>query len=264
MAWRNREARLVKSCVLAAALIVGLALPAHAQNKLTVSGSATFTTDYMFRSISNTNQRPAVQPEFDATYGIFYATFWGSNTAYGDNIETDGYVGLTPKWKDITFNFAFMYYGYPGANSGRFIPNGSTAPANGLGYYELRAGGSWTKGPWTLGLNNYWSPNNFQVFGQSNAIEGAVAYAFSNKLFNFFSPSISGTVGFQSYQKIASDYTYWNFGLTLGFMKNWSADIRYYDTNYNDTQCSTQSGNGGSSGAHNCDARAVGTLRATF
>jgi uncharacterized protein (TIGR02001 family) len=264
MAWRNREVGIVKSCVLAAALIVGLAMPAYAQNKLTLSGSATFTTDYMFRSISNTNGRPAVQPEFDVTYGMFYYTLWGSNTAYGDNIEIDSYVGITPKWNDITFNFAFMYYGYPGANSGHFIPSGLTTTANGLGYYEVRAGGSWTKGPWTLGLNNYWSPNNFQVFGQSNAIEGSVAYAFSNKLFNFFSPSVSGTLGFQSYQKIASDYTYWNVGLTLGFMKNWSADIRYYDDTYNTTQCSIQSGNGGSNGAHNCEARAVGTIRATF
>jgi len=254
MAWRDREVGIVKACVLAAALMVGLALPAHAQNKLTLSGSATFATDYMFRSVSNTNQRPAVQPEFDLTYGMFYYTLWGSNTAYGDNIEIDSYVGITPKWNDITFNFAFMYYGYPGQNSGR----------NGIGYFELRAGGSWTKGPWTLGLNNYWSPDNFQVFGQSDAIEGSVAYAFSGKLFNFFSPSVSGTVGFQSYDKIASDYTYWNFGLTLGFMKNWSADIRYYDTNYSDAQCAIQSGNAGSTGEHNCDARAVGTLRVAF
>ncbi len=248
MAWRDREVGIVKSCVLAAALIAGLVLPAHAQNKLTLSGSATFATDYMFRSVSNTKQYPAVQPEFDLTYGMFYATLWGSNTAYGKNIETDGYVGITPKWKDITFNFAFMYYGYPGASG-----------TKGIDYYELRAGGSWTKGPWTLGLNNYWSPDNFQAFGQSDAIEGSVAYAFAGKLFNFFSPSVSGTVGFQSYQEVAADYTYWNLGLTLGFMKNWSADIRYYDDTYNTTQCFVQSG-----GNHNCDARAVGTIRATF
>ncbi len=29
---------------------------------------------------------------------------------------------------------------------------------------------------------------------------------------------------------MATDYTYWNAGLTLGFMENWSADIRYWDT----------------------------------
>src|SRR6185312_14109202 len=70
---RRREVGILKLSILTAALAMGLALPAQAQNKLTLTGSATFTTDYMFRSISNTNQLPAVQPEFDLTYGIFWA-----------------------------------------------------------------------------------------------------------------------------------------------------------------------------------------------
>src|SRR5262245_26284035 len=65
MARRNREVGFVKSCVLASALIAGLALPAQAQNKLALSGSATFTTDYLFRGVSNSGELPAVQPEFD-------------------------------------------------------------------------------------------------------------------------------------------------------------------------------------------------------
>jgi hypothetical protein len=81
----------------------------------------------------------------------------------------------------------------------------------------------------------------------------------TGKLFNFFTPSISGTVGFQSYEDIASDNTYWNAGLTLGFLEHWSADIRYYDTDYNADECFVNSG-----GRNNCDARAVGTIKATF
>jgi hypothetical protein len=108
-------------------------------------------------------------------------------------------------------------------------------------------------------VTNYWSPDNFQAFGNSDAIEGLVSYAFSKKLWNFFSPSVSGTVGFQSYEDIASDYTYWNAGLTLGFLEHWSADIRYYDTDYNKTECAINNGN-----QNTCDARAVGTIKATF
>ena len=64
---------IIKSlAILGAALVAGLAMPANADdNKLTFTGSATITTDYMFRSISNTNQEPAAQVEFDATYGMF-------------------------------------------------------------------------------------------------------------------------------------------------------------------------------------------------
>ena len=52
----------------------------------------------MFRSISNTSQNPAAQVEFDATYGMFYGYVWGSNTDFGENIELDYGLGITPKW----------------------------------------------------------------------------------------------------------------------------------------------------------------------
>ncbi len=251
---RDREVGVIRSCVLAAAIVAGLALPAQADDKkLTLSASTFLTTDYMFRSISNTNQRPAAQAEFDVYYGMFYAGIWGSNTAFGDGIEIDYYAGITPKWGPVTFNFAALYYSYPGASGGR----------TGIDYFEAKAGASWTGGQWTLAINDYWSPDNFQVFGNSNAIEGSVAYAFQNKIFNFFSPTVSGTLGFQSYEEIA-DYLYWNAGLTLGFMNNFSADVRYYDTDYSKAECSIQSGNATSSGRNNCDGRVVGTLKAVF
>jgi len=233
--------------ILGTALVAGLATPGYAGDapKLTLSGSATFTTDYMFRSITNTNQLPAVQPEFDLTYGIFWAYMWGSNTQFGEGIEIDYGAGISPKWKDITFTIGGLEYTYPGQND--------------IDYFELKSGASWTGGPWTLSATDYWSPNNFQVFGQSNAIEGAVAYAFKGKLWNFFTPSISGTIGFQSYEEVASDYTYWNAGLTLGFLQHWSGDIRYYDTTYNKEECFIQNGN-----KNGCGARAVGAIKVTF
>jgi uncharacterized protein (TIGR02001 family) len=242
----NREVGIIKTLVLGAALAAGLATAAQADDtKLTFTGSATITTDYMFRSITNSNQLPAVQPEFDLTYGMFWAYIWGSNTQFGENIEIDYGAGISPKWKNITFTIGGLEYTYPGASD--------------IDYFELKTGATWASGAWSLGVNNYWSPDNFQLFGNSDAIDVTVGYAFSKKLFNFFSPSISGQVGFQSYEEVASDYTYWNAGLTLGFLNHWSADIRYYDTDYSKTDCLIQNGN-----RNGCDARAVGTIKATF
>src|SRR5262245_20279230 len=255
MARRNREVGFVKSCVLASVLIAGLVLPAQADDKkLTMSATTYVATDYMFRSISNTNGRPEAAAEFDLLYGIFYAGVWGSNTAYGDNIELDVYAGITPKFWGLTWNFAALWYTYPGAT-------GSCSTC--IDYFEAKAGASYTTGQWTFGINNYWSPDNFQVFGDSDAIEGSIAYAFQGKLFNFFSPTVSGGLGFQAYEEIA-DYTYWNAGLTLGFMNNYPLDVRYYDTDYSETECSIQSANAQSNGRHNCDARVVGMLKAVF
>jgi uncharacterized protein (TIGR02001 family) len=243
---RRREVGIFKLGILSAALAVGLALPAQAQNKLTLTGSATITTDYMFRSVSNSGQEPAVQPEFDLTYGMWYAYIWGSNVDFADSIEIDYGIGITPKWGPVTFNIAGLEYTYPGATSE-------------LDYFELKTGATWAGGPWSVGVVNYWSPDNFNTFGNSDAIEGTVGYTFSGKLWNFFSPSISGTFGHQAYEDIASDYNYWNAGLTLGFLDHWSADIRYYDTDYSQGECLINSG-----GRENCDARAVGTVKATF
>jgi uncharacterized protein (TIGR02001 family) len=85
MARGSYLAGALKTGILATALIAGLAVPGYAGDapKLTLSGSATFTTDYMFRSVSNTDQDPAAQPEFDLTYGMWWAYIWGSNTAFG-------------------------------------------------------------------------------------------------------------------------------------------------------------------------------------
>jgi uncharacterized protein (TIGR02001 family) len=240
----------LKTGILATALIAGAAVPGYAGDapKLTLSGSATFVTDYMFRSISNTDQDPAAQPEFDLTYGMFWAYIWGSNTAFGrsGHIEIDYGVGISRKWGPVTFTIGGLEYTYP-----------SSDPE--LDYFELKTGASWTTGAWTLAVNNWWSPDNFQVFGNSDAIEGTVAYAWTRKLWNFFTPSISGTFGHQSYEEVASDYNYWNVGMTFAFLEHWSLDARYYDTDYSEEECFINSG-----GRNNCDARAVGALKVTF
>jgi uncharacterized protein (TIGR02001 family) len=260
MARGSYLAGTIKSTILGAALAGGLAFPAFAADlyapapveaaapthKLALSGSAVITTDYLFRGISQTSNSPAAQVEFDATYGIFYGYVWGSNVDFADSIELDYGLGITPKWGPVTFNVAGLAYTYPGFNDQ-------------LAYFELKTGASWTTGNWAWNVANYWSPNNFQAFGESDAIEGSLGYNFTNKLWNFFTPSISGGVGYQYYEKNADSYTYWNAGLTLGFLERWSADIRYWDTTYDGTQCLAQSGLRSA-----CDARAVGTIKATF
>jgi uncharacterized protein (TIGR02001 family) len=246
---RRREVGIIKSCVLGAALALAFAMPAQAQDKkLTLSATTVFTTDYIFRGVSNSDENPAVQPEFDAYYGIFYAGMWGSNTALSDDdVEIDYYVGMTPKWGIATFDIAGLYYTFPGSTE--------------LDYFELKTGVTLAKGAWSFRVTNFWSPNNFGADTQSDAIEGALGYTFNGKIFNFFTPSVSGLIGSQGYEHtdIIPDYTYWNAGLTLGFMEHWSADVRYWDTNYSDAECFINSG-----GFGNCDERVVGTLKATF
>jgi len=255
MARHNGEV-WIKSCVLGLALAAGLGLPAQAQDqKLSLSATATFTTDYVFRGISQTSENPAIQGSFDATYGIFYLGMWGSNIDFGGaggtgdiaNIEIDYYAGITPTWKGISFDIGGIYYTYPGAFD----------PAGEFDYFELKTGASYTFAEkLTVSLTNYWSPENFGETGDNDVLEVGLGYAFAGKLFNFFTPTIDGVYGHQWGDSGSGgfDYSYWNAGLTLGFMDHWSADVRYWDTS--DLTCG--------SGLFSCDARVVGTVSASF
>jgi len=110
-------------------------------------------------------------------------------------------------------------------------------------------------------VNNWWSPNWYGLGTQSDAVELTAKYEFAGKLWNFFSPTVDGKVGWQLYEKedLVPDYTYWDVGLRLGFLGSWEADIRYYDTDYSKTGCAINS-----DGRDNCDARVVGAIKAKF
>jgi len=248
---RRKEVGTFKTAAMSVALIGGLALPAQAE-EFTLGGTALFTTDYIFRGISNSAENPAVQASLDAGYGIFYAGIWGSTVDFGGNglgqnlasIEIDYYVGAAPTWGGVNFDFAVLYYTYPGA----FDPGGE------FDYVEFLTGASYTFGDaLTLGITNNWTPDNFGETGDANAVEGTAEYAFSNQLFNFFSPSVSGGVGYQWFEAGGS-YTWWHTGVSLGFMDNFSADIRYWDTDIS----------GCTSGLFSCDSRVVGSVSASF
>jgi len=247
---RRKEAGTLTLGIMSAALIGGLALPAQA-GELTLGTSATLTTDYVFRGVTQSDDNPAVQASLDASYGIFYFGAWGSNVDFGGgpsgqdiaNVEIDYYAGITPEWRGISFDIAALYYTYPGAYD----------PGTEFDYFELKTGASYTFfDALTLGVTNYWSPEFAGETGTGNAFELSGEYAFANKWW-IFSPSVSGMIGWQ-YIENADSYTYWNAGLTLGFMENWSADIRYWDTEGYAIQ----------SGLFNGDSRVVGTLSASF
>jgi uncharacterized protein (TIGR02001 family) len=256
MAGGSREVGIIKTGLLAAAVVAGLVLPARAEGP-SLSANVALTTDYVFRGISQTAQNPAIQGGFDATWGMFWAGVWASNTDFGGgpfgqdiaNLEIDYYAGISPTWKGITFTVGGLMYTYPGACD-------SKCGTGDLDYFELKTGASYTFGEkLTIGVNNYWSPDYSGGLDQANAIEGGIAYAFSNKLFNFFSPTVSALLGYQSFENAGlTDYTYWNAGLTLGFLENWSADVRYWDTDIS----------GCHSGLFSCEATVVGTIKAAF
>lgn len=247
---RRNIAGIIKSSVLGAALVAGSAFAAQAQdpgdmpispfstsgNQLELSATTTFTTDYVFRGISQTNQNPAIQGSIDATWGAFYIGMWGSNIDFGESIELDYYGGIASDWNGIGYDVGVLWYTYPGAN--------------GLDYVEIKTGLSYGfTDNFTAGVTNYWSPDL-----EANALEVGAEYTLG-QWFNFFDPSISGLIGWQWFDE-GTDYTFWNVGMTLGFMENWAVDVRYWDTDLSAAGC------GGTD--DNCESRVIGSISASF
>ena len=157
---RRREVGIIKSFVLGAALAAALAVPAQAgDNKLALSGSAVFTTDYMFRSISQHGRasRSAGGIRSDLRHvlcrhlGIQYRTFWGSHRV---RLLCRHHAEMELELLD-----RHLQLRRPLLHLSRALTN--------IDYFEAaRPAATWTGGAWTLGINNYWSPDNFQFFDE--------------------------------------------------------------------------------------------------
>lgn len=263
----NHFAKTVGASAIALTALAGSALadgyggsvkdapPAEEGRKFSYSVNAAVTTDYIFRGISQSSQNPAVSAGLDASYGIFYAGFWGSSidfdTAEQPSAEFDVYAGIKPVLGPVTFDFGILGYLYPGDETGEAA--GDPLESN---YLELKAGASIT--PFTnaaAGVNVYYSPENFGETGEAVAVEGSAGYTFG--AIGRFTPTVSGVLGWQTIDETDfdggtdDDYVYWNVGLGVAFDK-FTLDVRYWDTDIDGGTYATET---------NADERVVGTIK---
>jgi uncharacterized protein (TIGR02001 family) len=215
------------SAAAAASAILGLsgvASLAHAETTLT--GNVAFTSDYMFRGISQTDG-PAVQGGIDLGVDQFYVGAWGSNVNFNNNVEMDVYAGFKPTVGPVALDIGAIGYLYPGAN-----------PSPTFNYLEVYAKGSIApvEGA-SLGAAVYYSPEFTGETGDGWYTEANASFAASDAL------SFSGAFGYQYVEGFDFDaktasadthYTTWNVGGTytaygLGF------DLRYIGTDIDDS-----------------------------
>ncbi len=223
MAVSRKVASLAGAAGFALLSVTGSAL---AEDKFTWGVSATGTSDYVFRGISQTDNDPAIQGAIDVGYGMFYAGVWGSGLDFGVDdpdaqIELDYYAGITPTWGPVTFDFGLIYYNYPGA-----------APDSDI--LELKAGASGNlTDKLSVGVTAYLSPDIYNDYDYG-VYEGTASYTLPN--INVFAPSVSGVVGYVDSYSGGGDYTYWNAGLGLA-VENISFDFRYWDNDIDTGDC---------------------------
>lgn len=193
-------------------LVAGLLLSGAAQaQEVTVYGGVTASTNYVFRSVTFSDDKPALQPYIEAEINGFYAGIWASNVDFGpgtaDNFEVDyylGYRGETAAGFRYDVNYARFTFDDAGDCCGEFnvnltLPVGERFEASTIFAYDPDAK--------TL----------------ASALGGSAA--LSDSL------SLSGAYG---YDELLS-HNYWDLGLNYGLNDTTSLDFRYFDTSDGDS-----------------------------
>jgi len=113
---------MLKKKMLVAALVASFAAPAMAEES-PFSANVSMTSNYLYRGISQTGNKPALQGGFDYAHESgLYVGVWGSSISWlGDfgiasnaGTEIDTYLGFSGEAGDIGYDVGFLRYNYPG------------------------------------------------------------------------------------------------------------------------------------------------------
>jgi uncharacterized protein (TIGR02001 family) len=216
-----------------AMLAAGLASPAFAQDaKLSATLGA--ATDYVWRGVSQTDEKPFVFGTVDLTAGDFYAGVGAENVDFGNsiNVEYDLYAGWRPKLGAATLDLGVVRYGYANQPSGVDIDT-----LEGKAGASLPVGGGSVSG-FVAYTSDYFGSGASGTYGE---LDGSAA--------PFHGWTLSGAIGRQEIDA-GTGYSTWNLGLSHPIGKA-TFDVRYHDTDVH--------GWGDVFGA-----RLVATVKATF
>jgi len=225
----HRSIAVVSSIAITTLLVLASAGDAHAG----VGGSATLTSDYVFRGVSQNNQEPALQAglEYVADSGV-YAGTWGSNvswlsdlTALGvpvsNSLELDVYGGYRGKFGDkLNYDVGALYYWYPGD-----YPAGFNSPNTG----EIYAG--ITVGPFantTFGAKYSYAVTDLFGYADSDG-SGYLDLSANWEFVPTWTLNAHGGKQWVEHNEIA-EYADWKLGVTKTFANGFSAALAYSDT----------------------------------
>lgn len=111
--------RLSTALLAGGLLMAGVSAQAEeARSAVTTAGNVAFTTDYLFRGVSQSSNNAALQGTLTVSHesGVYF-TAWGSSIASGaGGLELDTLLGYAGKAGDVGYDVGVMRYNYPGLN----------------------------------------------------------------------------------------------------------------------------------------------------
>ncbi len=208
--------------------------------EFTLSGTLGAVSDYSFRGISQSDERPVLQGGLEIAHDSgFYVGIWGSGVELNDGDEAftevdfiGGYRFDSGPWSG---NASLQYYAYPGADKDL-----------NYNYTELLLSGAYDFDYLSLGAQYAYTPDNFGHTDDAHYVQGKLdvplPYGFTSHAY----------LGYQMYDKNDEvgmpDYADWNIGVGYSFERV-DVDLSYVDTNLDSTDC-----------PQGCDARVIASL----
>lgn len=149
-----------------------------------VAFGASITNNYLFRGVSQSNNKPSVTAYFEPRFNVnkdlqLYIGTSASSISFANRaaLEIDGYFGIRPTFGAAAFDFGFWYYGYPGGQC--FYGGAADTAGNPLGadcatnalvngnvmkrdvsFYEVYGKLNYTFNDYfTMGVSDNYSPN---------------------------------------------------------------------------------------------------------
>src|SRR5690606_19076448 len=221
----------MRACVMslrkyAVAVLFCTTLMAAGQAAAQVSGSVTATSDYLFRGVTQTNGKPALQGGVTWNHESgFYVGTWGSSiswlsdsdAAVSSQVELDGFAGYAGTFgeSDFGYDVGANYYWYPGR-----YPAGYNSPNT----LELYAGVTYK-----ILTAKYWYSTT-DLFGiPDSSGSGDLDVAANWEFTPGWTLNAGGGKQWVRHSS-ASDYTYWKLGVTKSFENGFSIAASYNDT----------------------------------
>ncbi|MFT6084582.1 MAG: hypothetical protein ACJARD_000280 [Alphaproteobacteria bacterium] len=208
-------------------------------------GSITVGTDYIFRGISQTSEKPTLQAGVTWSHPTgLYAGFWGSNVDYADgdesSTEMDLFLGYSSNIGGLTYDFGFIQYFYPGTDSSMKYD-----------FSEFMLGLSYDFDYFSAGASVNYSPEYWGGSGEAFYTAASFSVPLTHGI------SLDSGVGYQTMQNpagygLGNDYGEWHIGLTIP-VKNVDINVKYTDTDFSQSEC-----------GEICDARVVASLSYNF
>lgn len=202
-----------RACLtLAAALALAPFAASAQESESPYSWNVTGVSDYLFRGVSQTDEKPTLQAGFTYTSPVgLYAGVWGSGVDFGagdPNTELDYLIGYGVDVSDnVNFDVLINRYTYIGAseqNYNELITTTTFAK-------QYKATVAYSNDVWNSGTDGWY----FAVGG-----EWPLPKDFT----------LSANIGRSTFEKdIAKDYTDWNVGVSRQFGM-FNVGLGYYGT----------------------------------